>query len=156
MSRILTIAPRSFRMAGIGLGLSCFHFLNRGRLIANDSYAARPLTIDEIRPAQYKVQRSSHLQGKINYQHMSVGSFTGILCGYIVGKLSKLLVFLTVTSLLGVQFLETRGIIEVSSWPLAKQIVRWTRNHIDREFILDKPSFKISFLSSFIIAACYA
>jgi uncharacterized membrane protein (Fun14 family) len=108
---------------------------------------------------KYQLYNGPHSRfgGKLNYQQLSVGSFSGLLCGYVVGKLSRLLVFLVVTGMLTLQFLQSRGYVDVRAMPMVRNFVGWANTRFgNREFLLEKPSFKVSFLASFIIAACYA
>lgn len=133
--------------------------------ILNDSFGHQQPAVAATYPAYsadkrhlYYDQRSrSRLGGKLDYEQLSVGSFTGLLTGYVVGKISKLLVFLTVTGLLTLQYLESRGIIRRRTIPMLSNMARYAEENVDvKEFMLDQPSFKVSFMSSFIIAACYA
>lgn len=168
MSRFLLSTPvtlgAKIASAGIlGLGLSS----KFRKPILNDTPSAVPASAtypaysSDKRLIRYEddivTRRGRRFGGYLDYQQLSVGSFTGLLSGYIVGKISKLLVFLTVTGLLTIQYLQSRGIITRRSLPMLGDMARYAQDKVDvTEFMLDQPSFKISFLSSFIIAACYA
>lgn len=98
----------------------------------------------------------TRFNGKLNYRQLSIGSFTGLFAGYVIGKLSKVLVILIASGLLTIQFLQSRGIVPIGS-TIVGQFAQWSKKNVDfNELILDQPSFKISFLSSFLVAAFYA
>lgn len=140
------LAPRLFTA---GLGLSSLYIVNKfGPRIRNDSIAYTQ------REPPYVVQQQAHRQRRLNYQHLAVGSFLGLFTGYVLGKLSKLLTLVAVSSLLFIQFLESRGIIHVYDRPTVTKLYRFARDHLHiSEFLLDRPSFKISFLLSTGVAA---
>lgn len=142
------------RVSGVGIGIYGAHMLHRSPVRCNVPSEVELNTASYGQPVQV---RRSRLNGKLDYQQLSSGSFLGLLLGYITGKISKLLCFLTFTSLLTLQFLQSRGIINVTEVPLTTRITDYARDRFDaRAFISNKPSFKISFFSSFIIAAAYA
>lgn len=143
----------SSRAVGTAIGLFGVYQL-RGRAIANES---TPAYVDYNARFQSTVQYKTRLGGKLDYEQLSVGSFTGLLTGYIAGKLSRLIAFITLSGLLTLQFLESRGFITTSALPLVNRIYTWFRDKFDiTEFIMDKPSFKLSYFFSFAIAALYA
>lgn len=96
------------------------------------------------------------LQRYLDYQQLTLGSMAGLLSGYAVGKLSKLLVVLVVAGYLTSQFLVSRGVVVPGSAYLSSTIVQWGRQKISLQNLLDQPSFKGSFLSAFVVAAIYA
>jgi uncharacterized membrane protein (Fun14 family) len=122
--------------------------------ISNDSVVSSEYGQSRFQTA---IPHKSRFNGKLDYEQLSVGSFTGLLSGYIVGKLSRIIAFITLSGLLTLQFLQSRGFISTSDIPLANRAFRWLRDRFNvSEFILEKPSFKISYLLSFGIAALYA
>ncbi|ONH67777.1 Protein FUN14 [Cyberlindnera fabianii] len=90
---------------------------------------------------------TSRFGGKLQYRQLCYGSLIGLFTGVVIGKLSSVLGFITLSSIL---LLQTRGIISVP-WT---RIVRVGSDRINvRELFLEDPSFKISFALTFIIAA---
>lgn len=79
----------------------------------------------------------------------------GLFFGVIVGKISSLLVFITGVGLLGMQFLQNRGVISSDSTrALSKYAITVGKEKIDLNTLLwDRPSFKVSFLLTFVLAA---
>lgn len=86
---------------------------------------------------------------------MCYGSIMGLFFGVIVGKISSLLVFITGVGLLGMQFLQNRGVISSDSTrALSKYAITVGKEKIDLNTLLwDRPSFKVSFLLTFVLAA---
>lgn len=145
-----SLRPIAPRLLGSGIGIVTFYLANSGKpLIRNDS----PLVTPQLSRDRVTVRRSA-LGQRLNYQHLAVGSFLGLFSGYVLGKLSKLLTFVGLTSLLIVQFLQSRGIIDVYNKPTVQKFYSFARNHLHvSEFMLEKPSFKFSFLLSALVAA---
>lgn len=104
----------------------------------------------------YKPQASqaevhtSRFNGKLEYSELCLGSITGLFLGVVVGKLSSLLVFVSVSTYLLFQFLENRGMISI---PWTSILNIGNRKWDVKQLFFDKPSFKISLVSSFLIAA---
>lgn len=151
-------AATASRLVGVGLGLTGAFALRHQRIVRNDAIAGYNPNYAganaELKPRSIP---QGHFGGKLNYQELSVGSFAGLLCGYVAGKLSRLLVFIAVTGMLSLQFLQSRGIVDIHTLPLVRSAARWANDRFgNKEFLLDKPSFKASFLTSFVIAAFYA
>ncbi len=92
---------------------------------------------------------------KVNFRQMCYGSIMGLFFGVIVGKISSLLVFITGVGLLGMQFLQNRGVISSDSTrALSKYAITVGKEKIDLNTLLwDRPSFKVSFLLTFVLAA---
>lgn len=125
---------------------SCLFYFSRKRAVLNDTATAyKPtVTIPKREPV------TSRFNGKLNYQELSIGSITGLFLGIIVGKLSSAILFLSLSTYLLLQFLESRNVITIP-W---NAIINIGSEKINvKELILHKPSFKISFILSFIIAA---
>uniref|UniRef100_A0A060T2V1 ARAD1A03564p n=1 Tax=Blastobotrys adeninivorans TaxID=409370 RepID=A0A060T2V1_BLAAD len=113
--------------------------------------------ITPVAPTAYsqKPVPTGRFGGKLNYEELSIGSFTGLLCGYVVGKLSTLFAVLIATGLLAFQFVESRGYVRSPALlPLVGDAIQWGRRKLDVEtLVVEHPSFKISYALSFLIAA---
>lgn len=91
-----------------------------------------------------------HFGGKLDYGQLCIGSVTGLFLGIIAGKLSSVIVFLSLSSYLLLQFLENRGIVTIP-W---RAVINLGGERLDlKDLFFAQPSFKISFVSSFLIAA---
>ncbi|KAH3666454.1 hypothetical protein OGAPHI_003450 [Ogataea philodendri] len=90
--------------------------------------------------------------GKLNYQELSIGSMCGLACGIVVGKLSSLIVFVSLSFYLGVQFLQSRGIITI---PWTRYIKVGSQLIDVRQMVFEQPSFNITFILTFLLAAYY-
>ncbi|CEP63650.1 Fun14p LALA0_S08e07470g [Lachancea lanzarotensis] len=92
---------------------------------------------------------------KLNYRQLCLGSVIGVVAGVLVGKISTALVFITACGLLGIQWLENRGLVDKrSTWMLSKYVLRTGKESVDvNTLIWDRPSFKIPFLLTFVLAA---
>ncbi|ODQ77882.1 hypothetical protein BABINDRAFT_163257 [Babjeviella inositovora NRRL Y-12698] len=89
--------------------------------------------------------------GKLNYHELSIGSITGLFFGIIVGKLSHILVFVTVSGYLGLQYLQSKGIITL---PTVNRVVKVAGSRVDvDDLVWNNQSFKLSFVSAFLVAA---
>lgn len=74
----------------------------------------------------------------------------GLFLGVIIGKLSQVIVFASLASYFLVEFLESRGIITIP-W---NYFITVGKERISlKQLFFEQPSFKISFVLSFIIAA---
>lgn len=99
------------------------------------------------------------LQRVLVYEQLTLGSMTGALAGYVLGKLSKALVVLFISGYLASQFLYSRG-IEIpglTASHLSQVVVAWGREKMSlKELVMNQPSFKVSFVTAFLVAAAYA
>ncbi|CCG20750.1 hypothetical protein CORT_0A03620 [Candida orthopsilosis Co 90-125] len=86
----------------------------------------------------------------LNYEELTIGSVTGLFLGIILGKLSQVFVFISLSSFLLVEFLQSRNIINVP-WNYILTVGKQKINL--KQLVFEKPSFKISFVLSLIIAA---
>ncbi|CAK7909420.1 hypothetical protein CAAN1_24S01376 [[Candida] anglica] len=128
-----------------------------GSRILNDAaYSAGRLeskiasSIDEVATKANQTATGSRFGGQLNYNELTIGSLTGLFLGIIAGKLSSMIVFLTLSGYFLTQFLESRGIISIP-WG---QMVQIGSERIDlKRLVLEKPSFKIPFVLTFLIAA---
>lgn len=135
-------ALRSVRLAPVIFSSA---LLYRRPCVFNDVAVAAPAP----RYAPPEV-RTSRFGGKLDYGELSIGSVTGLFLGIIVGKLSSAIVFLSLSSYLLLQFLENRGIITI---PWTSVLRLGNRRWDLKTLFFNKPSFKISFVASFLIAA---
>lgn len=139
-----------FGATGAVFGLSV---LNRSYSpIFNDSALNHQVPIanqTEANLKSLKEETQSHIS-KLNYEELTVGSITGLLLGVIAGKLSSIIVALTLSGYFLTQFLESRGIVNIP-W---RKAVRIGSESIDlKKLVLEQPCFKVSFVLSFLIAA---
>ncbi|ANZ73083.1 BA75_01287T0 [Komagataella pastoris] len=88
--------------------------------------------------------------GVLNYQQLAIGSFVGLGVGFVVGKLSSVLVFVTLSGYLLLQFLASRNIITI---PYNRVVQLGSETINLKELVFEQPSFNLSFLVSFLIAA---
>lgn len=94
--------------------------------------------------------RVSPVQKRLNYNDLCVGSLTGLFLGIIIGKLSTTLAFLGVSAYLFLQFLESRNIISIP-WT---SVINMGKQRIDlKSMFFENLSFKLSFVSTFVLAA---
>lgn len=135
-------------IAGAGFSLA-----NLKRPILLDTYAPPPPRQATVIPEiEYPQQR------RILYQQLSVGSFAGLLCGLVLGKMSKLLVYVAAAGFLTIHWLQNRGLMpETHTLPVIGDFIVTLRHRLNaRQLVTEKPAFKVSFLSSFVVAAMYA
>ncbi|CAR22415.1 Fun14p [Lachancea thermotolerans CBS 6340] len=97
----------------------------------------------------------SAVSKKVNYRELCLGSVLGLMIGVVVGKISSVLVFVTACGLLSLQWLSNRGLVDKNAtWGLSKYIVKTGRESVDlNTLIWDKPSFKVPFILTFVLAA---
>lgn len=152
--------------ASVGLGMTSSLMTPR---ISCDAGYAPPSQQQVIANVNRDMQRvGSELEKtgkKLDYQQLTIGSFVGLISGVVIGKFSKILVWVLGGAGLLIQFLKSRGIVE--SNPLTSQSFREGVYHkfkgvamilgLDetdyQELIKEKPSFNIAFFLSFIVAA---
>jgi len=93
---------------------------------------------------------------KIDAHELSIGSFTGLITGYLAGKISRSFVFVIGGAFLLLQFLSSRNIIHVP-WNQLRNLLR-NRVNMDafQSKLLTNPSFKAAFGSTFVIGALYS
>lgn len=131
--------------------------LSSKHVIRNDTILdvrQRNLSLPEEVGQPGKRGRSS-ISKKVNYRQLCLGSVIGVVAGVVVGKISSILVFITAFGLLSMQWLSNRGLIDKSStWGLSKYVVKTGRESIDlNTLVWDKPSFKVPFILTFVLAA---
>lgn len=92
----------------------------------------------------------SRFNNYLNYEELTIGSMVGLFLGVIIGKLSQVIVFVSLLSYFLIEFLENKNIIHIP-WNYFITIGKEQINL--KQLFFEKPSFKISFVLSFIIAA---
>lgn len=83
------------------------------------------------------------------YNELTIGSVTGLFLGVIIGKFSSLIVSLTLSVYLLVQFLKSRNLITIP-WTYAFKLNG--ENFDLRDLVFENFNFKLSFVLSFLIA----
>lgn len=119
-------------------------------IVRNDAIAISQPRQNYLPPTVLAKVRTSRFNGKLDYGELCLGSLTGLFLGIVVGKLSSVLVFVSVLSYLLLQFLENRGMITI---PWTSILNIGNRQWDLKLLFFNKPSFKISLVSSFLIAA---
>lgn len=107
------------------------------------------LSISKQQPLQ-KQYHESRFSNYLNYEELTIGSVVGLFLGVIIGKLSQVIVFVSLLSYFLIEFLENKNIIHIP-WNYFITIGKEKINL--KQLFFEKPSFKISFVLSFIIAA---
>lgn len=127
---------------------------NDAGLDAQKSSGAAVASLAQV--ARDPVKRKSRFNGKLDYRQLCIGSIAGLVLGVLVGKISTLLVYITAAGLLGLQWLQNRGIVDKNTTQslFARYIVKSGRETLDlNTLIWERPSFKVSFLLTFVLAA---
>lgn len=151
------------------VGLSMASSLHMPRIYA-DALQQHPVSQQQVinnvnRDVERVSQQMEQATKKIDYQQLTIGSFVGLISGVVIGKFSKVLVWVLGGAGLLIQFLKSRGIVE--SNPLTSKGFREGVYHklkgvamvlgLDetdyQELIKDKPSFNVAFFFSFLVAA---
>ncbi|QLL34035.1 hypothetical protein HG536_0F03600 [Torulaspora globosa] len=122
---------------------------------ANGNPTAAVASLTE-RATETPVKPRSRFGGKLDYRQLCIGSIFGLVLGVVVGKISTLLVYVTAVGFLCIQWLQNRGMIDkdMTGSIFARYIVKTGRETIDfNTLVWERPSFKISFLLTFLLAA---
>ncbi|KAG5355508.1 hypothetical protein CJU90_6585 [Yarrowia sp. C11] len=152
------------------VGLSMTSSLHMPRIYSDalqqQQYVSQQQVIDNMnRDVERVSQQVEHATKKIDYQQLTIGSFVGLISGVVIGKFSKILVWVLGGAGLLIQFLKSRGIVE--SNPMTSKSFRESAYHklkgvamvlgLDetdyQELVKDKPSFNVAFFFSFLVAA---
>lgn len=132
-------------------------YTHRSSIIANNTAVFRA---QQSSGAVTYQPRTTGLRQYLNYQHLTIGSMLGLVSGFVVGKISKVLVMLVVAGYLTTQFLVSRGITVAPAGTtayLSNTVMQWGKDKVSlRYLLLEDPSFKVSFISAFSVAAIYA
>lgn len=119
----------------------------------NPGAAAASLAQGNVREP---IKKKSRFNGKLDYRQLCIGSIMGLILGVVVGKVSTLLVYITAAGFLGLQWLQNRGIVDKNATQslFARYIIKSGRETLDlNTLIWERPSFKLSFLLTFVLAA---
>ncbi|QOU18175.1 hypothetical protein BRETT_005237 [Brettanomyces bruxellensis] len=138
------------------MGLSATYLIHHNPIL-NDS--ANIYSVEGLPPApkgyEYvkvpeKPKFDKLFGGRLNYKELTLGSMFGLISGLIVGQLSTVFVFIALGAYLAAQYLHAQGILTV---PVTK-IIKVGSEDIDvRQMVFDQPSFSITYILSFLIAA---
>lgn len=121
-----------------------------GAYVAKSRFAIHNDTAQPLQIRQLETPKVDNPVRKLNYEDLCFGSISGLVLGVAVGRYSSLLVFLTLSAYLLLQFLENRGFIRIP-W---NSIVDIGQKRIDlHALFFRRPSFKVTFAASFLIAA---
>ncbi|MCP8718196.1 MAG: FUN14 domain-containing protein [Asgard group archaeon] len=108
------------------------------------------VNVEQVKSEIQQPFKKSRFNGYLNYEELTIGSVVGLFLGIIIGKLSQVIVFVSLSSYFLLEFLENRNIITIP-WNYFITIGKERINL--KQLFFEKPSFKISFVLSFIIAA---
>ncbi|GME79480.1 unnamed protein product [Ambrosiozyma monospora] len=151
----------TYRGIGLSLGLAgaVTAFATHNNPLKNDSsyntiQAEATNALNDVNRAFTPEKKTPRFDGafggKLNYTHLSIGSMFGLVIGLCVGKLSSLFVFISLGVYLSVQFLNQKGIINITT----TKFIKVGNSYVDiRDMILEQPSFNIPFILSFLIGA---
>ncbi|KAK9365898.1 hypothetical protein V1509DRAFT_570072 [Lipomyces kononenkoae] len=136
--------------------LSAFTFLSTSQSskILCDASGIRNNYSDEDRTVQRDIfQERSDRGGILNYRELAIGSFAGLFVGLLIGKLSRVLVFVAGSVFLFIQFLASRRVITLRY----NRFYKWAKERYgNKEIILENMSFKVAFGAAMIVAAANA
>ncbi|KAF3925672.1 hypothetical protein ABW21_db0209071 [Orbilia brochopaga] len=125
------------------------------RILEAQSEQKRPLRVtytaadDDGSPAR---TRKSMIFTPTDYRQLSIGSFAGVMCGYTVGHMSRMIAFVVIAVILVVQYAERKG-IPIMPW---KRMQRFVDELDARAAATHNWAFKYSFASAFALSAYFA
>lgn len=105
----------------------------------------------------YQVDRAvvsadeSRKRRKIIYKQMCLGSILGIGFGLVMIKISSTLIYLTVFSVLALEWLRNRGIIDFRGNQLIQLGTSQSKSILKRIKIQEMNMFKLTFLSTLLL-----
>ncbi|CCF60435.1 hypothetical protein KAFR_0K00800 [Kazachstania africana CBS 2517] len=164
-STITRTPPKSWtsplKLFGLALCLGTapiYYTISQANLIRNENGANVKTTIEEdishkANELIDEFKKSDPEERKILYRQLCLGSIFGIVTGFIMVKISGLLVYVTVCGLLGFEWLKNRRLINVSN----SQFLSFTKGQLERLLRFFKVNlnhldlFKISFISSLLL-----
>ncbi|KAK6521608.1 hypothetical protein TWF506_001821 [Arthrobotrys conoides] len=88
-----------------------------------------------------------------HYRQLSLGSFSGVLVGYVIGRLSKMIAFVSLLVILMVQYMERHGYHVL---PRQYRIRKFLEETDIKPLLTENAAFKYSFASTFAISAWFA
>lgn len=93
----------------------------------------------------------AHAKRKVIYKQMCLGSLVGIGSAIIMAKISGLLIYLTVFSVLTFEWLRSRGIIDVKGSQLLQFGTTQSKSLLKKVKVEEMNMFKLSFLSTLLL-----
>ncbi|KAI5963520.1 uncharacterized protein KGF55_002400 [Candida pseudojiufengensis] len=142
-----------FKLLFASAGASILITTSFTKLFINNDTAVtlpRQQISNDVRVNKSTGKTESRFNGLLNYEELTIGSITGLFIGIILGKLSQVFLFVSLSSFFLIEFLENKNIISIP-W---NSIISIGSKKIDlKQLIFKNPSFKISFILSLIIAA---
>ncbi|CAL9729093.1 hypothetical protein MOUN0_F05710 [Monosporozyma unispora] len=145
-----------FGLYGLGLVLGSFiGYQNLTHPTYNDA-AMVTATNDGVglkvaEPFHLEPPKETHQKRKAIYKQMCLGSVLGIGSAIVMAKISSLLIYLTVFTLLAFEWLRSRGIIDVKGSQLLQIGTTQSKSLIKRIKIEEMNMFKLSFLSTLLL-----
>ncbi|KAL6453221.1 hypothetical protein SBY92_004788 [Candida maltosa Xu316] len=145
----------TFKLLFASAGTSFLVLSALSKKIHNDTASVFQSNVPSIDVTKVKNEvqapfKKSRFNNYLNYEELTIGSVVGLFLGIIIGKLSQVIVFVSLSSYFLVEFLESRNIITIP-W---NYFITVGKERIDlKQLFFEKPSFKISFVLTFIIAA---
>lgn len=147
-----SLLPVSFLIAG---GL--YQFRPRSRVLCDTGFLSSNIGSKEqlhgvnLESRTITSKGVTRLGGRLDYYQLTYGSFTGMVAGWVFGRISKYLVFFIVSTLMSTEYLKAKHLIDTD--PITTAVFNWSSKHLNEGVSLDNPSFKVTFLASFLIAA---
>lgn len=145
-------APSTKFIFGAAASVITLHTLKDSKILNESAFASNPIgqISSNVKSVATDTPASTGFGGRVNYNELTIGSITGLFLGIIAGKLSSAIVFLALSGYFLTQFLESRGIISI---PWGKVIHIGSETIDLKSLVLEKPSFKVPFVLTFLIAA---
>ncbi|KAK6534752.1 hypothetical protein TWF281_006053 [Arthrobotrys megalospora] len=87
------------------------------------------------------------------YRELSMGSFTGVVAGYVVGRLSKMIAFVSLFIIMVLQYVERHG---YPILPRTHRIRQYVEGVDTKRLLTEHAAFKYSFATTFAISAWFS
>ncbi|CCE65420.1 hypothetical protein TPHA_0L00640 [Tetrapisispora phaffii CBS 4417] len=116
-------------------------------LLYNDSAVSRELHNNVFK----RLPTTKREERKAIYRDMCWGSIVGVASGILIAKVSSILIYVAVFTGLAIEWMKNKGYVDKefitgSTSTILRQVVH-------KNYNLNRPLFKVSFMLSFIIAA---
>lgn len=105
----------------------------------------------QVNVAEISKEESLRRRRRIVYKQMCLGSILGIGFGLVMIKISSVLIYLTVFSILTLEWLRNRGIIDFKGNKLIQLGTTQSKSMVKRIKIQEMNMFKITFLSTLLL-----
>ena len=105
----------------------------------------------QVNVAEISKEESRRRRRRIVYKQMCLGSILGIGFGLVMIKISSVLIYLTVFSILTLEWLRNRGIIDFKGNKLIQLGTTQSKSMVKRIKIQEMNMFKITFLSTLLL-----